>query len=52
MDNSEAMFWVAILRQIKEGSSEAMEILRQENELRTKRNQPTIQEELRALVEK
>ncbi|MEB3373047.1 hypothetical protein SFC43_05160 [Bacteroides sp. CR5/BHMF/2] len=52
MDNSEAMYWLAILQQANEGSKEAMEILRQENELRTEMGQSMIQEELKALVNK
>lgn len=39
MDNSEAMYWLAILQQANEGSKEAMELLRQENELRTEMGQ-------------
>ncbi len=52
MDNSEAMYWLAILQQANEGSKEAMELLRQENELRTEMGQPMIQEELKVLVNK
>ena len=49
MDNNEAMYWLAILQQANEGSKEAMELLRQENELRTEMGQLMIQEELKAL---
>ena len=51
MDNSEAMYWLAILQQANDGSSEAQEMLRQENELRTKSGQPTVQEALTEIVE-
>ena len=51
MDNSEAMYWLAILQQANDGSSEAQEMLRQENELRTESGQPTVQEALTYIVE-
>ena len=51
MDNSEAMYWLAILQQANDGSSEAQEMLRKENELRTESGQPTVQEELTEIVE-
>ena len=51
MDNKEAMFWLAILQQANEGSREAQEMLRQENELRTETGQPTVQEALTEIVE-
>lgn len=51
MDNSEAMYWLAILQQANEGSKEAGEMLRQENELRTEMGQPTVEEELKEMVE-
>ena len=51
MDNSEAMYWLAILQQANEGSKEAQEMLQQENELRTENGQPTVQEELKEIVE-
>lgn len=51
MDNSEAMYWLAILQQANDGSSEAQEMLRQENELRTESGQPIVQEELKEIVE-
>ena len=52
MDNSEAMYWLAILQQANEGSKEAMELLCQENEVRAELEQPTIQEELKVLADK
>ena len=45
------MYWLAILQQANDGSSEAQEMLRQENELRTKSGQPTVQEALKQIVE-
>ena len=51
MDNSEAMYWLAILQQANEGSKEAQEMLQQENELRTESGQPTVQEALTEIVE-
>ena len=51
MDNKEAMYWLAILQQANDGSSEAQEMLRQENELRTESGQPTVQEALKQIVE-
>ena len=51
MDNSEAMYWLAILQQANDGSSEAQEMLRKENELRTESGQPTVQEALRQKME-
>ena len=51
MDNKEAMYWLAILQQANDGSKEAQEMLRQENELRTESGQPTVQEELRQKME-
>ena len=50
MDNSEAMYWLAILQYANEGSSEAQEMLRKENELRSESGQPTVQEELEYLT--
>ena len=50
MDNSEAMYWLAILQEANDGSSEAQEMLRPENELRTESGQPTVQEELEYLT--
>ena len=52
MDNSEAMYWLAILQQANEGSKGAQEMLRQENELRTETGQPTVEEELKNLTDK
>ena len=51
MDNKEAMYWLAILQQANDGSKEAQEMLRQENELRTESGQPTVQEALKQIVE-
>ena len=51
MDNKEAMFWLAILQQANDGSSEAQEMLRKENELRTESGHPTVQEALKEIVE-
>ena len=51
MDNSEAMYWLAILQQANEGNKEAMELLRQENELRVENGLPMIQAELQEMVE-
>ena len=47
MDNSEAMYWLAIVQQANEGSKEAQEMLQQENELRVENGQPTVQEALK-----
>jgi len=47
MDNSEAMYWLAIVQQANEGSKEAQEMLQQENELRVESGQPTVQEALK-----
>ncbi len=52
MDNLEAMYWVAILKQANQGDKEAQETLQVENELRAQNNQPTVQEELMALLNK
>ena len=51
MDNSEAMYWLAIVQQANEGSKEAQEMLQQENELRVESGQPTVQEALTEIVE-
>ena len=47
MDNGEAMYWLAIIQQANEGSKEAKEMLRQENELRVESGRPTVQEALK-----
>ena len=47
MDNSEAMYWLAIVQQANEGSKEAQEMLQQENELRVESGLPTVQEALK-----
>ena len=47
MDNSEAMYWLAIVQQANEGSKDAQEMLQQENELRVESGQPTVQEALK-----
>ena len=52
MDNNEAIYWLAIVKQANEGSKEAMDLLLQENELRSETGQPTIQEELKAVAER
>lgn len=52
MDNAEAMYWLAVVRKANEGSKEAEEIIRQENELRTETGQPTVEEELKNLTNK
>lgn len=51
MDNLEAMYWLAIIQQAKEGDKEAQELLRQEDEFRTETGQPTVQEALRQKAE-
>lgn len=51
MDNLEAMYWLAIVQQAKEGDKEAQELLRQEDEFRTEAGQPTVQEALRQKAE-
>lgn len=51
MDKFEAMYWVAILREVAKGDEEAAEMLRQENEARTECNLPTVQEELAETAE-
>ena len=51
MDNLEAMYWVAILRQANQGDKEAQETLQVENEQRAQNNQPTVQVELMEIVE-
>ena len=52
MDNSEAMYWLAIVQQANKGDKEAVEVLRQENELRAETAQPTVQEELKAVAQR
>ncbi len=51
MDNFEALFWVAMLKQANKGDEEAQESLRGVNEKRKAKGLPTIQEELRKLAE-
>lgn len=51
MDNLEAMYWVAILRQANQGDKEAQKTLQVENELRVQNNQPTVNVELMEIVE-
>ena len=48
MDNLEAMFWLATLRQAQKGDETARKHIEEENELRAEMNLPTIQEELKA----
>ena len=50
MDNGEAMYWLAVVRQANEGDKEAMEMLRQEDELRTEQGQMTVVDELEYLT--
>ena len=51
MDNLEAMYWLAITQQAQEGDREAMELLRQEDALRTQTGQSTVQEALKQKAE-
>ena len=51
MDNKEAMYWLAIIQQAKKGEQEAMEMLRQEDEVRISMGQKPIKEELKEIVE-
>ena len=51
MDNLEAMYRVAILRQTNQGDKEAQKTLQEENELRVHNNQPTVNVELMEIVE-
>ena len=51
MDNKEAMYWLAIIQQAKKGEQEAMEILRQEDEVRISMGQKPIKEELKEILE-
>ena len=46
MDNLTAIHWLSIVKMAKQGNEEAMETLRQENELRAENGLPTVQEEL------
>ena len=50
MDNKEAMYWLAIIQQAKKGEQEAMEMLRQEDEVRISMGQKPIKEELKEIV--
>ena len=50
MESSEAMFWLSIVQQARRGNKEALETLRQENEVRVENNQPMVQEELYLLT--
>ena len=51
MDNKEAMYWLAIIQQAKKGEQEAMEMLRQEDEVRISMGQKPIKEELKEILE-
>ena len=44
------MYWLAVVRQANEGDKEAMEMLRQEDELRTEQGQMTVVDELEYLT--
>lgn len=44
------MYWLAVVRQANEGNKEAMEMLRQEDELRTEQGQMTVVDELEYLT--
>ena len=46
MDNSEAMYWLAVVQQANKGDKEAMEVLRQEDEVRTEQGQLSVLMEL------
>ena len=52
MDNKEVMYWLAIVQQAKKGEQEAMEMLRQEDEVRIAMGLKPIKEELKEIVEK
>jgi hypothetical protein len=51
MDNLEAMYWVAIIQQAKEGNKEAQEMLQVENKIRTGKGLMTVEDELREIAE-
>ena len=50
MDNGEAMYWLAVVQQANNGDKEAMEVLRQENEMRVRADKRTIAEELKLIA--
>lgn len=45
------MYWLAVVRQANEGDKEAMEMLRQEDELRAEAGKRTIAEELKLIAD-
>ena len=45
------MYWLAILRQANRGNKEAEEMLRQTDEARAEAGQPSVREELKAIVD-
>ena len=51
MDNLEAMYWVTIIQQAKEGNKEAQEMLQVENKIRTGKGLMTVEEELKEMAE-
>ena len=50
MDNKEAMYWVAVMRQANQGDREAQELLIQTDEARKENGLPSVREELRLLT--
>jgi len=52
MDRLEVVFWVATIQQTMAGDEDAKARLQSENKLRRQNNEPTIEEELRAMVKK
>ncbi len=51
MEQMEAMLWVATMRRAQQGDKEAQEMIAQENNLRIKMSQMTIQEELKEIAD-
>ena len=51
MEQMEAMLWVATMRRANQGDKEAQEMIVQENNLRIKMSQMTIQEELKEIAD-
>ena len=52
MEQLEAIYWLAIINQANNQDKEAMELLQQENELRTEMGNPTVEQDLTEIVKR
>ena len=51
MSQMEVLMWLSVIKKAKEGNPEAINHLQAENKIRQEQNRPSVEEELRVIVE-